>query len=406
MLSKPTPSQLLPSKPTPPRATPGRLGAHLVGLDLRGIVTDYSRLCAAAVLEVASAVGLCSGSGREAAKFQGLLPGAGSAFMSYNPPVRQLPDVTPEKHSLVAVVREFPHDRRSDADLVRDVVLGHEEALVAVWRRHAPAIRRTLYSQLGRDDSVDDLLQEVFLAFSHGAARITQPDRLRSYLMAAAVRQARQAIRDRSRRRRWLGLLAEDRRGASVPPTVHSRDALRRLRDILDLLPDRLRESFILRFVEELPTVDIAEIRGVSLATAKRDVAKSHDRVLFQARRDPALMDYLRGTGPASDLRDSEPPGALSEPPGALSEPAGPEPAGPEPAGSETSDAPSAAATALGYEASLDNLGSDEAMVAEAERIWSELDRQSDRSGVGVSPEALSPDSSRLRRPEPKGRRS
>lgn len=214
--------------------------------------------------------------------------------------------MTPGKQNIRAIVREFPHDRRSDADLVRDVILGHEEALVAVWRRHGPAVRRTLFAQLGRDDSVDDLLQEVFLAFTHGAARITQPDRLRSYLMAAAVRQARQAIRDRSRRRRWLGLLAEDRRGASTPPAVHSRDALRRLRDILDHLPDRLRESFILRFVEGLPTVEVAEIRNVSLATAKRDVAKAHDRVLFQARRDPALMDYLRGPAAAGEFRDGD----------------------------------------------------------------------------------------------------
>jgi hypothetical protein len=122
--------------------------------------------------------------------------------------------------------------------------------------------------------------------------------------MAAAVRQARQAIRDRSRRRRWLGLLAEDRKGASMPPAVHGRDALRRLRDILDLMPDRLRESFILRFVEGLPTVEIAEIRDVSLATAKRDVAKAHDRVLFQARRDPTLMDYLRGVEPTAQGSD------------------------------------------------------------------------------------------------------
>lgn len=319
--------------------------------------------------------------------------------MSYNPPVRQLPDVTPEKHSIRAVVRDFPHDRRSDADLVRDVVLGHEEALVAVWRRHAPAIRRTLFSQLGRDDSVDDLLQEVFLAFSHGAARITQPDRLRSYLMAAAVRQARQAIRDRSRRRRWLGLLAEDRRGASFPPAVHSRDALRRLRDILDLMPDRLRESFLLRFVEGLPTVEIAEIRGVSLATAKRDVAKSHDRVLFQARRDAALMDYLR-SGPGGSFQegafqDSEPPPALSERSEAesgrplASDSARSDSAPPDSADSDSVDPHHA----TGYETSLDNLGSDEAMVAEADRIWSEYDRQdersAERSGVGVSPARL-----------------
>jgi len=286
-----------------------------------------------------------------------------------------------------AVVREFPHDRRSDADLVRDVILGHEEALVAVWRRHGPAVRRTLFAQLGSDDSVDDLLQEVFLAFTHSANRITQPDRLRSYLMAAAVRQARQAIRDRSRRRRWLGLLADDRRGASMPPAVHSRDALRRLRDILDHLPDRLRESFVLRFVEGLPTVEVAEIRNVSLATAKRDVAKSHDRVLFQARRDPALMDYLRG--PGAMFRDSSPP-----PSGADGTDADGETAAHLDSERPDSDAPSGPRES----------GQPEAPELESD-VWGDLDSASAFSGVDGARSDGARSGSGSDRPEPTGPR-
>jgi len=316
--------------------------------------------------------------------------------------------VTPGKQSIRAIVREFPHDRRSDADLVRDVILGNEDALVAVWRRHGPAVRRTLFAQLGRDESVDDLLQEVFLAFTHGAARITQPDRLRSYLMAAAVRQARQAIRDRSRRRRWLGLLAEDRRGASFPPAVHSRDALRRLRDILDHLPDRLRESFILRFVEGLPTVEVAEIRGVSLATAKRDVAKAHDRVLFQSRRDPALMDYLRG--PGSGLAE---PGVADS---GLADSGAADSAGPDSGAADSGvpswsvgDATSASDEYAGLRSSsipspdsgddsLDDHLSDESLETD---VWSNLDGAPELSGVEPAPRSVPPEKSRARHSSP-----
>ncbi len=191
-------------------------------------------------------------------------------------------------------MREFPHDRRSDADLVRDVAAGQEGALAAVWRRHSDRVRRTLLAQLGHDDAVDDLLQEVFLAFSSNADRVSQPERLRSYLMAAAVRQARQVIRNRSRRRRWLGVWADERRNDYSRPSVDGRDALRRLREILGQLPERLRESFVLRFVDGLAAHEVAELRNVSLATAKRDIGKAQQRVLLQAERDPALTEYLR----------------------------------------------------------------------------------------------------------------
>src|SRR5690606_35715933 len=107
-----------------------------------------------------------------------------------------------------AVVHPFPYERMSDAELVRRVAEGDERAVSAVWQRYSGQVRRTLRGCLGSDEALDDLLQEVFLSFYRFAGRLQEPGRLRSYLVGAALRQARQTLRTRRRRRAWLSLWA------------------------------------------------------------------------------------------------------------------------------------------------------------------------------------------------------
>lgn len=193
------------------------------------------------------------------------------------------------------VVGAFPMDRRSDADLVRLVAQGNDAALAVVFRRYGLVVRRTLQGQLRDDAAVDDLTQEVFLGFHKTAANITEPDKLRAYLIGTAFRQAKQHIRQKVRRRRLLGFFGDSQIDSdSGTPAPHARDDLRCLHEVLERLPERLRDSFILRYVEELGPQDVADARNVSLATAKRDIARARERVLYHARREPALSGYLR----------------------------------------------------------------------------------------------------------------
>jgi RNA polymerase sigma-70 factor (ECF subfamily) len=204
-------------------------------------------------------------------------------------------------------VRDFPHDRRSDADLVHAVAEGDERSLAVLWRRHAMSVKRTLRGCLGSEAHLDDLLQEVFLSFVRNAKRIQDPDRVRSYLTGAAIQLARRKHREQARRRRWQGLFAAEAQSRVSGNVVYERAALRSLQEILDELPTRSRESFVLRFVEGFSTAEVAEARGVSLATAKRDVAKAQERVLLRARRDEELSRYLIDDlipGDASDASD------------------------------------------------------------------------------------------------------
>jgi RNA polymerase sigma-70 factor (ECF subfamily) len=201
----------------------------------------------------------------------------------------------PERKShLVAVPSPLPADM-TDADLVSAVVEGNKAALRAVWNRYIAAVRSTLRSCLGRDSAVDDLAQEVFLSFYRSAGRIRDPSALRPYLLGAASKLASAEIRSRTRRSRWYHLFHWSSMAgrAARGLEVDERDALRSLRDVLSKVSDRERQAFVLRYVEDLTPMEVAQALGIPKGTAKRAISEGRRRVLLRARKEPALAEYL-----------------------------------------------------------------------------------------------------------------
>ena len=191
-------------------------------------------------------------------------------------------------------VRPFPRERYSDSELVAAVVRGDTEAMAVVWDRYGGAVRATLHASLGTDPVVEDLAQEVFLGFFRRAEQLRDRSALRPYLLGSAVRLAAFEVRTRSRRFRWLRVLAsEPTRARTSLPDVEERDALRALRRILNCISERPRMAFILRYVQNLSSAEVAVALQVSEATAKRAIARGRERVVRLASRDSALCEYL-----------------------------------------------------------------------------------------------------------------
>ncbi len=141
-----------------------------------------------------------------------------------------------------------PCEFRSDAELVKAVANGDEAALRAVWERHVTSVRATLRACIGRDSAIDDLTQEVFLSFFKSAARMREPGALRPYLLGIATRLAFFELRTRTRRKRWQRLLclSFDQDDAVSLPDVEERDAIRELNQVLQSVPERECQAFIL----------------------------------------------------------------------------------------------------------------------------------------------------------------
>lgn len=145
-------------------------------------------------------------------------------------------------------------------------ILPHEEALTRFLSRAWP-----------QREEVHDLRQEIY-ARVYQSAGAQRPRLPKSFLFATA----RHLLTDRLRRNRVVSIeamgdlhdsnvLTDER---SPDRWLDSRQALKRLAEALDRLPDRCREVVWLRRVEDLPQKQIAARLGISEKTVEKQIAK------------------------------------------------------------------------------------------------------------------------------------
>ena len=191
-------------------------------------------------------------------------------------------------------VTRFPAEKRSDATLAVDAAAGDRDAIAIIWDRYSSLVFGVLFGALGPDPAVEDLAQDVFLGFIHGAGRLRDGTALRGYLAGMAVKQAAQEIR-RRKVRRWVGLTVSGElpEGAVPPLDAESREVLSALHRVLERLSSRRRMAFILRQVQALEVLEAAAALGISEATFRRELKFAKDFIARASVGEPALAELL-----------------------------------------------------------------------------------------------------------------
>jgi RNA polymerase sigma-70 factor (ECF subfamily) len=185
-----------------------------------------------------------------------------------------------------------------DAALALAIARGDAGAPGRAWDRFATLVRGILRRSLGPGADVDDQVQRAFLELFREAKHLRDPGSLRAFLIGITVRVARSELR-RRRFRGWLMLTNDGTVPEPAAPEVDddAREAVARLYAVLEKLDDKSRMLFVLRHVEGLELTETAEAMGISLATAKRHLAKVTARVHAMAARDAVLASYLDAGG-------------------------------------------------------------------------------------------------------------
>jgi RNA polymerase sigma-70 factor, ECF subfamily len=170
----------------------------------------------------------------------------------------------------------------SDAALVVSARAGEKWAQEALFRRHARMINGLAYRLLGRDDEVDDLVQDAFLAALRSLDRLENPQAFSAWLCSIMVRTTHKTLRRRSMLTR-LGL----RRGTQInPDDVIARTAPPDLRielhavyAVLDRMPPEVRIALVLHRVEGLSVPEVAQRMDLSISTVKRRLSLAEKRL-------------------------------------------------------------------------------------------------------------------------------
>ena len=148
---------------------------------------------------------------------------------------------------------------------------------------HYEFVARALRGLGVLEREVDDVAQEVFLVFTKRAPEVAVPAE-RSFLFQTALRIASRARRSLARRREVSdGAAAEP---IDPSPSPEDLSDQRRARELLDRVLDEmeldLRSVFVLFEIEELSTVEIAELLDVPTGTVASRLRRARDE--FQAK--------------------------------------------------------------------------------------------------------------------------
>jgi RNA polymerase sigma-70 factor (ECF subfamily) len=186
-----------------------------------------------------------------------------------------------------------------DATLARAASAGDPRATGVIWDRFSPLVRRVLRRTLGPQADVESLLQSVFVRVLEQLSCLPESAQLRPFVVSVTVKVLNAELR-RNRLRRWLRLRnpwhADDELRASTADST-TRSALCALYRILDQLDPDARLAFTLRHFEGLPITELASATDVSLASAKRRLARASARVQAAVKRDAALSAYATAAG-------------------------------------------------------------------------------------------------------------
>jgi RNA polymerase sigma-70 factor (ECF subfamily) len=189
-----------------------------------------------------------------------------------------------------------------DAALVRAAWAGDYRAHVAIWRKYTALVRSRIARSIGGDD-VEDHVQEVFLRLFEYLSQLRDPTALRSFIIGITLRVAGTELR-RRRCRGWLTLTPTGELPDPPQPWANdgsdTREVLGALLGVLNKLTPHSSRVFELRYIEERELVDVAKTMNISLATAKRHLARASARVFASAEREPALAGFLRATRSSS----------------------------------------------------------------------------------------------------------
>ena len=185
-----------------------------------------------------------------------------------------------------------------DEEVVRDVLGGNTAMFELLMRRHNERIYRAARAIVRDEAEAEDVMQQAYVnAFTH-LAQFNGSALFSTWLTRIAINEALARVRRKGRYEAFDDAFSTVDPLMSVNPSDNpERQALAGelralLESAIDLLPNGMREVFVLRDVEGMSTLEVAECLGVS-----EDVVKTRlSRGRATLRR--VLMERTGATAP------------------------------------------------------------------------------------------------------------
>jgi RNA polymerase sigma-70 factor, ECF subfamily len=191
-----------------------------------------------------------------------------------------------------------PESRQNESALVCAAQQRDKEALQVLLTHNWTWLKGLVFSIVGDPGEVDDVLQDICVRVITKIDTLREPERFRPWLAMLARRQALRCRQRRARRPVPISArLMEDgepadfkfgRKADEGIEDMEKQEQCRRIWEVVQSLPEKYRQVFVLQHVGDLTYAQVAEILDVPLTTVQIRLVRARrmicDRV---ARRQP-----------------------------------------------------------------------------------------------------------------------
>ncbi len=166
----------------------------------------------------------------------------------------------------------------SDEDIVQQVVEGTGSAYALLVGRYQRPVFNLMYRYCRSEEEAADLSQDVFLRAYERLSSFDCRRKFFPWLYTLALNRAKDWQRSNARKLKELARLRWEtepiRSRSQQEEQLLNREEVQSLYGALDTLTDTTREIVLLRFREELPIRDLAEIFGLSESAVKMRILR------------------------------------------------------------------------------------------------------------------------------------
>ena len=172
--------------------------------------------------------------------------------------------------------------------LIGRVKGGEVTAFEEVYYIYGKKILSYIYRMTGSRADAEDLTQETFVSAFHKIETLKENRKFQTWLYRIAQNKVYQRFRTRPPHHESIdsdeGLAASDIRRLTTPmknpeSSIMSKELQEVIQGVINSLPVKYREVFVLSAVHKLRYQEISEIVGRSLASVKSDIHRARLRV-------------------------------------------------------------------------------------------------------------------------------
>jgi len=168
-------------------------------------------------------------------------------------------------------------DSFSDADLMSEIKAGSMRAFDQLYYRYCKRLLSFSISIVKSREEAENIVQEVFLALWVNRSQISNDASVKYYIFTIAYNTAISALRKKARDEKFLEQLKDLQELTSEPEDMQTEytDLKGKLSEIINELPARQREIFILHKVDGLKYQEIASKLNISVNTIENHMSRA-----------------------------------------------------------------------------------------------------------------------------------